>query len=122
MARPKRKSTVLEKASKRLAGMETISLTLDLGNGLTVPAYNAKVIAITSKLDAYNQLISGVDASSTELKQNEKELRDMSQRMLEAVGSAFGHDSIEYEKAGGVRTSNRKKTKKKTKVTTKPAA
>jgi hypothetical protein len=122
MARLKRKSLVLEKASKRLAGVETISMKLDLGNGLSVPAYNAKVSAVTSKLDAYNQLLSKVDTGSTELKQMEKELNDMSLRMREAVGSAYGHDSIEYEKAGGIRSSNRKKPKGKPPVNPKPAA
>ncbi len=121
MARLKRKSLVLEKASKRLAGVETISMTLDLGNGLTVTSYNAKVSAVTSKLDAYNQQLSMADTGSTELKQMEKELNDMSKRILEAVGSAYGHDSIEYEKAGGIRSSNRKKPKSKPKVITKPA-
>jgi len=39
MPRPKRGSTALEKAEKRLASLKSISSTLDLGDGLTLASY-----------------------------------------------------------------------------------
>ncbi len=43
----------------------------------------------------------------------EKELKDWNGRMLAGVGSEFGKDSPEYEAAGGVRKSERKKPARK---------
>ena len=65
MARLKIKSREVEKAKKRLAGLEAISPILDLGNGLTVPDYAAKITAVETKLDAHNQLMSLADTSTT---------------------------------------------------------
>ena len=109
MARLKRKSIEVEKAKKRLSGLEAISATLDLGNGLTVANYIAKIAAVEVQLDAHNQLISLSDATTNEVDKLNKELALLSERMLEAVGAVFGHDSNEYEKAGGVRKSERKR-------------
>jgi len=107
---------VLEKTAKRLAGMESISTTLDLGNNLTVVNFSTKVNAVISELDSYNQLLSELDGKLTMLKQMEKELSEYSQSMLETVGSVYGHDSVEFEKAGGVRKSARKRKPRKPKV------
>ena len=46
--RPKRKSSVFEKSTQRLAGVESISPTLDLGNNLTVANFSAKVNAVSA--------------------------------------------------------------------------
>jgi len=116
MARQKRKSVVIEKANKRFAGLESISTTLDLGNNLTVVNFSSKLNAVVSQLDSYNQLLSELDGKLTTLKQMEKELREFSQSMLETVGAVFGHDSVEFEKAGGVRKSARKRPVRKPKV------
>ncbi|WP_375470822.1 hypothetical protein [uncultured Nostoc sp.] len=36
MSRPKRGSKVLDRAQRRIAGLKSISPTLDLGNGVTI--------------------------------------------------------------------------------------
>ena len=118
MANAKRKSKVIELAQKRLAGLESISLTLNLGNGLTVPNYSAAVTSTIAKLDSYNLLLSTADAALNDVKAQEKILRELSERMLEAVGAVYGHDSNEYEKAGGVRKSERKRPVRKPKTST----
>ena len=118
MAKAKRKSKAIELAQKRLAGLESISTTLNLGNGLTVTNYSATVTSAATKLDSYNVLLSTADAALNDVKAQEKILRDLSQRMLEAVGAIYGHDSNEYEKAGGVRKSVRKRPKRKPTKTT----
>ncbi len=112
--RKKVKSMAVEKAQKRLAGLESISSTLDLGNGLTVANYAAKIQQAEAMVDAYNQVLSQADASTSSVKQADKELRDLTERMLEAVATVYGKDSLEYKKAGGTRKSERKSPKHKT--------
>jgi hypothetical protein len=109
MALKKRKSKVVELAQKRLAGLQSISSTLDLGHGLTVANYSAALANTGKQLDTYNTLLSSADSAQIDLEKNEKLLRDLSERMLEAVGSVYGHDSNEYEQAGGKRKSDRKR-------------
>ncbi|MCI5227560.1 MAG: hypothetical protein D3918_13095, partial [Candidatus Electrothrix sp. AX2] len=43
----------------------------------------------------------------------EKELRDLSSRMLSGVKVKYGRDSNEYEMAGGTRLSDRKRKSRK---------
>jgi len=66
-------------------------------------------------LDIYNGFLADADAQLNVFNQKEKILKDANERMLEAVSVKFGKDSDEYEKAGGVRKSERKKPVKKIK-------
>jgi hypothetical protein len=112
MARPKRASRVLTNAEQRAAGMRSISEKLDLGNGLELSPYQEKIAALRSKVAVYNTTLSTVDDLSRDIKEMEKELRDLSQQMLLGVGAKYGTDSREYGKAGGVRKSERKRPSK----------
>lgn len=116
MAKAKRKSDALELAMKRLAGLEAISADLNLGNELTVANYSTAVDEVINKLDVYNTLLSNADSALNDLTAKEKNLRELSERMLEAVGAVYGHDSNEYEKAGGKRKSERKRPVRKQKA------
>jgi len=80
---------------------------------LAVAAYRSKIDGLKSKLETYNQLLSKVDGALNEVVEGEKSLRDISERMLAGVGSKYGKDSDEYEKAGGKKKSERKRPKKK---------
>jgi hypothetical protein len=111
-----RKRTVsveVAKANKRLDGIRSIESNIDLGNGITDAAYVAAIGKVTSHTEKYNTLLSEVDGTLTALEQAERELADFSQRMLNAVGTKFGYDSIEYEKAGGTRKSEKKRASRK---------
>lgn len=112
MGRAKRTSSAAEKATVRAAGLASISPTLDLGNGITLVAYNTAIDgitkAVTGKLAVYNATLSLADQQLNELLAAEKALNVLSETMLMAVGVKYGKDSNEYEKAGGVRTSERK--------------
>lgn len=114
MARLKRTSRSLEKAYRRAAGLLSISSDLDLGNELTLRSYQDKISEVRTKVDAYNTLLSNVDQAHNEMVQAEKEIDDLSSRMLSGVGVKYGRNSVEYEMAGGVRTSERKRPTKKT--------
>jgi hypothetical protein len=108
MARQKKVSTIIEKAQQRLTALSSIDPKLDLGNSLTVTAYQAEVTAARAKLEAYNTLLSKVDEAYNAFQLSEKSLRDLSERMLAGVASKYGKDSSQYEMAGGVRKSERK--------------
>lgn len=111
MGRQKRKAPrPLEVAKKRLAGIKSINENLDLGNGLSVASYSQKVGEVQSEIDTYNQFLSLLDRMLNNITVKEKSLRDMNERMLEAVGSVYGHDSNEYEMAGGTRKSEIKRS------------
>lgn len=93
-----------------------------LGESLTLAAYKAKIIATRTVLEAYNTLLSNADAALVALEQSESELADLSERMLKGVASEFGRDSVEYEKAGGVRKSKIKRGTKSNVTDLKQAA
>jgi len=117
MARKKRKSPAVEKAVTRAASLSSISPTLDLGNGLTLAAYEAAIANITDAkaglLTTYNTTLSTLDGQLSELQKAERALNTLSAAMLRAAGIKYGEDSKEYEEAGGVRTSARKRPARK---------
>lgn len=121
MSRQKRSSLIASQAASRAAGLSSISQTLDLGNGLTLAAYNAGIDAIinptSGKLAAYNATLSLADEQLNDLNAAEKALSILGDRMRMAVAVKYGKDSSEYEKAGGIRTSERKAPVRKAKVT-----
>lgn len=74
------------------------------------------------KLDGYNTALSEIDSRLNTVQDTEKKLRDLSERMINGVASKYGKDSPEYEIAGGVRKSERKKTARKPLVAEKKTA
>ena len=116
MARQKRTSPIVTKAQTRAAKLSSIDTALDLGNGLTLVAFRTKITDTQTKLDAYNTVLATVDGTNNALVKGEKELADLYERMLSAVGDKYGKDSSEYEVAGGTRKSERKKPTKKAKA------
>jgi hypothetical protein len=111
MGRKKRTSPAADKAVTRAAALSSISPTLDLGNGLTLDAYNAAIAKInapnTGQLAVYNAALSSVDGQLNDLQASEKSLNTLSESMLAGVGVKYGKDSNEYEQAGGTRKSER---------------
>jgi hypothetical protein len=108
MARQKRTSKILDKASQRADGLKTIDPALDLG-GVTLAEFNTRIGKLTADISAYNVLMTQLDVMTNDLKAQEKTLSEYSNRMLSGVATRFGKDSNEYEAAGGVRKSERKK-------------
>ena len=113
MPRLKRTSQDLDKAKARANNIVSIDPGLDFGNGLSVPAYQEQINALQAKLDRHNNLLSELDAIANDITAAEKTLAAYSERMLDGVGVRFGKDSNEYEKAGGVRKSERKRPVRK---------
>lgn len=112
MSRRKRSSTVLEKVERRISGMMTIKEDLDFGDGLSFEAFKISASDVREKQQQYNAILSEVDGLYNDLMQAEEELGEMADHMLSAVKARFGRDSSQYEKAGGVRRSERKRLKR----------
>ena len=102
-----------EKAQNRLDGIKQFEPTIDFGVGLTEVDYTNRILRVDTLTKGYNSQLINADGISTQLDQAEKELAELSKRFLNAVGAKYGYDSVEYEKAGGVRTSDYKRTAKK---------
>ena len=117
MSRPKRSSKAVEKAETRVPSLKSIDPLLDLGNGKTLPLYLAAIAATKLLLEQYNTKLSELDGLLNGLTASEDGLDALSEEMLSGVGSKFGFDSTEYEKAGGTRKSERKQPKRKAKTT-----
>ncbi|MEH2108245.1 hypothetical protein [Nostoc sp.] len=109
MARRKRSSVVLEKAVRRAASINSIDPNLDLGNGLTLPAFSTLIETMRTKQNAYNSALSSLDKLYREMLETEDELGDMTEHMLMAVGTRYGKSSVEYGMAGGVPKNQRRK-------------
>ncbi len=109
MARRKRGSRVLERAQRRLDGIQSIDAKLDVGAGFTTQGYLGTIDTLRSKISAYNTALSTVDALHNQVTETEQLLAEYSERMLLGVAARYGKDSHEYEMAGGVRKSERKR-------------
>ena len=113
MARQKKTSKVLENANTRLASIKSIGSDLDLGNGVTAAVYDELINETKKVLEEYNTALSLVDEKQNLYKKIEKDLQGLHERVLISVAAKYGKDSNEYEKAGGVRKSERKRPSKK---------
>ncbi len=116
MARKKRGSRVLDRAQRRFAGVQSIDPKLALSKKLTMQLYSTHITDLSNKLTAYNKGLSDVDALRNDVSEAESLLAEYSEQMLMGIGGEFGKDSNEYEKAGGVKTSDRKRPTRKVAV------
>jgi predicted nucleic acid-binding Zn-ribbon protein len=113
MARSKRKSSVLEAAQHRLAGLKSISPAPAFGTGLTVDDYETEIQTFITALNSYNQKLAELDDAQNTLEELEAALREKNRRMLAGAEAQYGPDSSQFEQAGGTRQSERKKPKRK---------
>ena len=90
---------------------------MDFGESLSVPNYALQIQALETNIHSYNTLLSQVDESLNKILIGEKQLKDISERMLAGVAVKYGKNSDKYEMAGGTKKSERKKIVRKVKVT-----
>ncbi len=105
MAYQRKSSKIIAEAQERAGNLRAIDPNLDLGNGLTLAAYDAKIAETQTGLDTYNGHLAQADAAGNDFRAVEKELRDLSSQMLSGVKVKYGRDSNQYEMAGGKRLS-----------------
>jgi hypothetical protein len=104
-------SSEVETAQVRNLGIGQIEPNFDFGNGLSNEVHIAKINKVANGIQTYNGLLTNADSVSSQIDIDEKDLSDFNSRLLNIIGSKFGYDSLEYEKAGGVRTSDIKRSK-----------
>ncbi|MCC5619097.1 hypothetical protein LC605_29255 [Nostoc sp. CHAB 5836] len=107
MPRRKRTYRVLEKAELRIAGLKAIDPSMDFGDARNLQNLTQAIEQYRSKIDAYNTTLAVIDSYTNEMKELEKNLSDLTEKMLLGVAFKYGKDSHEYEMAGGVRKSTR---------------
>ena len=112
----KRNSPAIKKANTRAASLTAIDPALDLGKTLTLANYKQTIKATQENLDTYNTLLSETDAALTKLEKSETVLSDLSDLMLKGVATNFGSSSAEYEKAGGTRKDQVRRSTRKAKI------
>lgn len=112
MARPKRNSAILSQAEKRLVGMKSIDPKLNLGGGCTTTAVEKQINAVRQKLQNYHTLLAQADAAADELESAEKVLSNLSKKVLKGVAVMYDEESREYTLVGGVRPSERKRSRR----------
>lgn len=112
MPRQKITKWFADEAASRLAAMQTIDPTLDLGGGLTLVAFSTSIDEGRAKIVSYSQTSAIADEKRTGAIEADKKLKQLASRFLSAVAGRYGKDSEEYAKAGGTRTSERQKRKK----------
>jgi len=116
MAQRKRESASVNRATERANNLKSIDPELDLGNGLTLAAYDAKIKATKAENDTYNTMKSALDGQLDKVEEAEKDIDTMSVNMLAGVRIKHGDDSPEYEMAGGTRARDRKRPVRKPKT------
>ena len=99
----------IERARTRLAAVKSIDAALDLGNGITVENYQTEIDALNADLELYNTALSTVDDLYNNCITKISTLRDWNERILAGVATKYGKNSSQYEMAGGVKKSDRKK-------------
>lgn len=102
----------LDKARTRLAALKSIDPTLDFGDGITVAAFEAQVDLLAAKVGTYNTALSTVDDRYNDCLAQRDLVRDLHERVLTGVATKYGKKSSQYEMAGGVRKTERRKPKK----------
>jgi len=107
MSRKKRISRVLEKAQLRSAGLKSIVPSIQFGEDYSLETMIESIEQLRQKIDVYNTVLSVVDSSKAEIEDMEKNLSQLCEKMLMVVAIKYGKDSYEYEMAGGVRSSDR---------------
>lgn len=114
MARLRRSSTILETARQRVAALKTFTPLPNFGDALDLAQYEEDTNALGTKLDQYNNTLTLLDRQQNELDTAEERLNEKNRRVLATTGGIYGYDSNEYEALGGTRTSERKRSTKKT--------
>jgi hypothetical protein len=107
MGRKKRTSRVLEKAELRVAGLKAIDAHMNFDETCNLENLTQLIEQFRSMLDDYNAAIAVIDSNKSKLDKTEKNLKNLTDKMLIGVGFKYGKNSNEYELAGGVLESER---------------
>jgi hypothetical protein len=99
----RRKSTSLDVAKSRWQGLSSQDPAMDLGNGLSVQAYEVSITALNTQLLKVNNLAAELQTVRAKLVEMEREMRDLNDRYMKATAAKYGTSSMEYLAVGGIR-------------------
>ena len=99
----------LDKGVTRLASVKSIDSEIDLGNGITATNYETQINLLRTTLSSYNTALSTIDDLYNDCIAQIDVVRDWNERVLTGVATKYGKNSSQYEMAGGVKKSERKK-------------
>ncbi|MBS1793290.1 MAG: hypothetical protein JSS81_05520 [Acidobacteria bacterium] len=99
----------VQSAQQRVNGMKSVDERLDLGNGVTVETFTAAIKGVTDEIAEYNMMLADLDAKANLIDSKIGLMKDFAKRALTGAEYKYGPDSNEYERIGGIRTSDRKK-------------
>jgi hypothetical protein len=105
MPHQKKTAHVAEKVEHRLAGLKAIDPNLDLGEGCNVMVIQDPIDQLRDRVNAYNDALAVIDSSQIDIKNLEKQLKQLNQKALLGVAFKYGKDSDQYRLAGGTPTS-----------------
>ncbi len=93
-----RGSNAIDLAQRRIALLMSIDENLDLGHGLTISAYRQEIETSRQALEAHNRLKVNFEASCKRMREIDKTIIELDQRMMSGVATKFGKSSPEYSK------------------------
>lgn len=116
MAFKKRTSPAIEAAKLRATSLRSVDAMLDFGKDkdkdnqpVSLSALDKTNADTETLLDKYNGLLSQLDELGNQIIAGEKAAGNLASRLFSGVGTRYGKNSDEYEKAGGKRTDEIKR-------------
>jgi hypothetical protein len=107
MPRQKKTAHIAEKLEHKLASLKAIDPNLDLGEDCNVSTLQDSISELRDKITTYNNALSIIDSSQSEIAQLEKFLNTLGTKFQLGIAFKYGKDSEEYKLVGGVTTSDR---------------
>ena len=99
----------LDKGKTRLSAIKSIDVALDLGNGINIAGYEIELNKFNETINKYNTTLSSIDDLYNAYEAQKIVVRDWNERILAGVATKYGKNTSQYEMAGGVKKSDRKK-------------
>jgi hypothetical protein len=91
-----RGSSAIELAQRRIALLMEIDENLDLGHGLTIGYYRSEVELRRQELENHNRLKAAFETSCQRMREMDKTITQLDDRMMSGVATKFGKTSREY--------------------------
>lgn len=102
---PRTKSQSLEKAAGRINDIREAGIDADFSDAVNLETYEKLAGRVREQLQNYNASLLLARRNRDLLRHMERQLDDLTERMLAGVASRYGKDSDQYALAGGTKKS-----------------
>ena len=120
MPRQKKTAHIAEKLEHKLASLKAIDPNLDLGENCNITVLQSSIDELRDKITTYNNALSVIDSSQSEIAQLEKFLNTLGTKFQLGIAFKYGKDSEQYKLVGGTTTSDRMRKSLATRYKTNP--